>query len=198
MRQPLAPISLHIRTMSPHLYFIALIPEKSFSDKIRVLQEELKEKFGLNYAMRIPPHITLQAPFECRESDQLNLNACIAGIKKEIYPIRLTTASFGSFIESVIYVGLQHSTALIKMQRDIVDNLESAGCLVPAQRNNQYLPHITLAHRDLDNLRFPAVWSHFAGKKLNETFAIERLVIYKHEEGRWLEFISLPMAMELA
>lgn len=185
--------------MSPHLHFIALIPEKSFSDKIRVLQEELKEKFSLNYAMRIPPHITLQAPFECRESDQLNLNTCIEGIKKEISPITLTTADFGSFIESVIYVGLQRSSTLIKKQRDIVDHLETAGCLVPAQRNNQYLPHITLAHRDLDNLRFPAVWSHITEKKINETFAIERLVVYKHEEGRWLEFISLPMmAMELA
>ncbi|HCS20701.1 MAG TPA: hypothetical protein DIW47_09110 [Bacteroidetes bacterium] len=184
--------------MTPHLHFIALIPEKSFSDKIRVLQEELKEKFGLNYAMRVPPHITLQAPFECRESDHVKLNTCIEGIKKEINPIHLTTADFGSFIESVIYVGLQRSSALIKMQKDIVDNLEAAGCLAPAQRNNQYLPHITLAHRDLDNLRFPAVWNHFAGKKLNASFTIERMVIYKHAEGRWLEFISLPMAMELA
>lgn len=185
--------------MSPHLHFIALIPEKSFSDKIRVLQEELKEKFGLNYAMRIPPHITLQAPFECFESDQIKLNLCIEGIKKEVNPITLTTSDFGSFIESVIYVGLQHSPALIRMQREIVDKLESTGCLAPAQRNNQYLPHITLAHRDLDNLRFPAVWNHVSGKKLNETFSIERLVIYKHEEGRWLEFVSLPMmAMELA
>lgn len=162
------------------------------------MQEELKEKFGLNYAMRIPPHITLQAPFECRDSDQERLNACIAGIKKEVFPINLTTADYGSFIESVIYVGLQHSPALIKMQRLIVDNLEAEGCLLPAQRNNTYQPHITLAHRDLDNLRFPAVWSHFEGKKLNETFGIERLVIYKHEEGRWLEFLSMPMAMELA
>lgn len=183
--------------MSPHLHFIALIPEKSFSDKIRILQEELKEKFGLNYAMRIPPHITLQSPFECRENDQIRLKTCIDGIKKEINPITLTTADFGSFIESVIYVGLQRSPALNKMQRDIVDNLETAGCLVPAQRNNQYLPHITLAHRDLDNLRFPAVWSHISGKRLHDSFAIERLVIYKHEEGRWLEYISMPMAMEL-
>lgn len=183
--------------MNPHLHFIALIPEKSFSDKIRVLQEELKDNFGLNYAMRIPPHITLQAPFECRSNDQDKLNACIREMKKELVPVTLTTDNFGSFIESVIYVGLQPSPGLLKMQQAIVDTLESKECLAPAQRNNHYQPHITLAHRDLDNLRFPKVWDHFANKEWKETFAIERLVIYKHEEGRWLEFKSMPLALEL-
>lgn len=183
--------------MIPNLYFIALLPEKSFSDKIRLIQEDLKEKFGLKYAMRLPPHITLQSPFECNSQEQEVLVGCTSSIRQKLAPIQLRTSNFGSFIQSVVYAAIEPTEALLAMQQDIVDALEVNGCLAPGQRNNSYIPHITLAHRDLETQRFLEVWKNFDQVTWIESFSIERLVIYKHEEGRWMEFVSMPLTLEL-
>lgn len=179
--------------MNRSLFFFALIPEARFSEKVRALQEELKARFALTYSLRIVPHITLQAPFECQQVDQHKLETCIDLIAKKVRPMKLNAQNFGSFIDSVIYVNIAHNAELMELQEWLANTLEAQSCLSASQRNNDYIPHITLAHRDLDTNLFKEVWDFVNQQLMNETFEIEKLVAFNHEGGKWVEHLSIPL-----
>jgi len=187
----------HLYYMNRSLFFFALIPEARFSEKVRALQEELKARFALTYSMRIVPHITLQAPFECQQVDQSKLEICADLISKKIRPMNLKAINFGSFIDSVVYVNLDHNTELMELQEWLANTLEGQSCLTASQRNNDYVPHITLAHRDLDPAQFKEVWDFVNQHQLDETFAIDKLVAFNHEGGKWVEHLSIPLDVAL-
>ncbi|MDX5319445.1 MAG: 2'-5' RNA ligase family protein [Bacteroidota bacterium] len=184
--------------MNHSLFFFALIPEQTFSDKVRAIQEELKSEFGLQYALRLNPHITLQAPFECQVEEYEKLQACAAKIQRKLHPLKLQAMGFGSFIQSVVFVEVEKEASLMKLQQEVANVLETNNCLSAGQRNNDYVPHITLAHRDLDSNIFQEVWKELERKNIKDTFGIEKLQIFKLEDGVWQEFMSMPMDMELA
>jgi len=190
-------ILYHLYYMNRSLFFFALIPEARFSEKVRSLQEELKAKFALTYSMRIIPHITLQAPFECQEVNQSKLEECVDLISNRIKPLRLKSMNFGSFINSVVYINLEKNAELMELQEWLANTLESQSCLTSAQRNNDYVPHITLAHRDLDPTQFAEVWEYINQYPLNESFAVEKLVAFNHDGAKWVEYLSFPLDMEM-
>jgi|GEM_PF-2222753 len=179
--------------MNRSLFFFALIPEARFSKKVRSLQEELKAKFALSYSMRIVPHITLQAPFQCGEVNQDKLENCVDMITPYIKPLEIKVKNFGSFIDSVVFLNIEHNPQLMELQEWLANTLEAGNCLTASQRNNDYVPHITLAHRDLDTSLFQEVWDFVNQEKIEESFEIEKLVAFKHEEGKWVEHLSIPM-----
>ena len=184
--------------MNRSLYFFALIPEARFTEKVRCLQEELKAEFALTYSLRLIPHITLQAPFEWQQVDTTVVENCAELISKRIRPMTLKANNFGSFINSVVYINLEHNTELMDLQEWLANTLEGQSCLTSSQRNNDYIPHITLAHRDLDPSQFDEVWEYVNQFKLQETFSIEKLVAFTHQGGKWIEYLSIPMHMNLA
>lgn len=184
--------------MNHSLYFFALIPDEAFSAKLSQIQEALKKSFGLKYAMRLPPHITLQAPFECQISDEERLQQVIEEIQANLKPLQLKADGLGSFIHSVVYVKVQEAPELKELQQTISGILECKRCLNPAQRNNDYIPHLTLAHRDLEQKRFDEVWEFASQFELMDAFRILKLQIYKYDENGWTEFHAIPLDPVLA
>ncbi len=166
------------------MYFLALIPEPSFSDKVRNLQRELREKFGLSYAMRLPPHITLQAPFNCQIPER-ELEGIISHIRDKFRSIKLKASGFDSFINAVVYISMEPNDELLEFQSWLSDYLNSTGCLSLSQGNNDYVPHITLAHRDLDTEHFEEVWKDFESRKIDDEFYVNELVIFRHDQRSW-------------
>lgn len=180
------------------MYFIALIPEKEFSEKVRKLQEGLREEHGISYAMRLPPHITLQAPFQCQPGLEKNLMECMAKFRSEFQGLSLKANNFGSFIQPVIFVSLEKNTCLHALQEEITEELTRAGCLVAAQRNNNYHPHISLAYRDLTPEKHAEIWPSFESRKLEDPFEAKSLVLFKHSGFQWEVVNSLEPRAEFA
>lgn len=53
-------------------YFLAIVPDEAICDEVTILKEQLRDSFGLKYALRSPPHITLKMPFVHNEKKKGN------------------------------------------------------------------------------------------------------------------------------
>ena len=49
-------------TFSKALYFAALVPDQAVKEEIRNLKLEIREKYGVAHALKLPAHITLIPP----------------------------------------------------------------------------------------------------------------------------------------
>lgn len=84
-------------------YFLAIVPDEQTCEKVTLVKEQLRESFGLKYALRSPPHITLKMPFvhnEKKEGELIKaLQVYIA--KEDAFP--LTVRGVGSFGNRVAF-----------------------------------------------------------------------------------------------
>ncbi|MBI1222585.1 MAG: hypothetical protein GC180_08280 [Bacteroidetes bacterium] len=184
--------------MSESLYFFALLPDEPFSSRILQVQEELKAKFGLQYAMRLMPHISIQSPFECKVANDKEMEKIIREISNVLQPLNLEAKGPGFFTQPVIYITIADNPVLMDMQNKISEVLVCSRCMNAAQRNNAYIPHLSLAHRDLEPKRFEEVWNFLSTKDLHGEFSISRLQIFKYTDGSWVNFHSISMQSKLA
>ena len=76
-----------------NLYFIAIIPQHKLCDEINSFKNDFATRFNSKKALKLPPHITLKAPFKLTTNahDSLlqwfaNLRCIVADISFPIFP----------------------------------------------------------------------------------------------------------------
>ena len=54
-------------------YFIAIVPDGNLQDGATKVKEDLKDAFGLKYALKSPAHVTVKMPFSWNEAKENDL-----------------------------------------------------------------------------------------------------------------------------
>ena len=163
-------------------FFIALLPPQEIQAQARSLQQEFVDHFDSRAALKSPPHITLQPPFEWPE----NLPPLLYHLKEfaaQQSPLPVTLSGFESFAPRVVYLQVLPTPELLKIQRLLGTHLESIGIAHPTVR--AFTPHITLGFRDLTPQNFQAAWAEFQSRPFVAEFTASDLTLLHYDGQRW-------------
>lgn len=186
--------SLKSGKLKKHLYLIALLPSEEILEEIRLLKEELKFKFSVSHALKLPAHITLQQPFWMQEENEEKLLENLTEFSRSQTPFSVELNDFDTFTPRVIFVKISDHSTLIQFQRELQQYLPMHFFVSQIQRQKEIHPHIALATRDLTREVFPELWKLFQNRKYQDSFIVNSIHLFKHDGEKWNLFRNFEMS----
>ena len=167
-------------------FFVALLPPPEIQTRVNEIKGVMRDRFNSRAAFRSPPHITLHAPFEWPVTAVSSLQDALSKFAYCHSPIPIALNGFNAFAPHVIYIDVVKSSGLIALQPKLLSHLESALTLVSKQdRKRTYVPHMTVAFRDLKPNMFRKAWAEFQHKEFHADFVAEELSLLAHNGKLW-------------
>jgi 2'-5' RNA ligase len=176
------------------LYFIALIPPSPIYDEALEQKLYFKDHFNSKASLNSPPHITLHMPFRWKEQKEKDLAARLGEFMKGFEPIKVCLDNYSSFPPRVIYINVVNTEALENLQRGIHRFCKKELNLFNANYKEQpFLPHLTLAFRDLKKPNYKKAWEEFASREYKAEFIADRIALLKHNGRVWQVFTEFNL-----
>ena len=167
-------------------FFIALLPPADVQAQVNEVKGIMRDRFSSKAAFRSPPHITLHAPFEWPVSATSHLQDSLSKFAYRQIPISITLDGFNAFAPHVIYIDVVKGADLMKLQPNLLAHLESDISLTSKQdRRRSYVPHLTVAFRDLKPNMFRKAWAEFQRKEFHADFTASHLSLLAHDGKVW-------------
>ncbi|NET70363.1 MAG: 2'-5' RNA ligase family protein [Sphaerospermopsis sp. SIO1G2] len=167
-------------------YFIAILPPQHIQDYANEVKQHFVEQYSSWGAQNSPPHITLQPPFLLAKEQVAILETFLEDFAKNKNSLPITLDGFAAFPPRVIYINVIKSQALLKLQSDLVNDVESKLGIKPKGGNhNSFTPHLTVARRDLKKSDFYLAWDEFKQRQVYFEFVAENLTLLLHDGKKW-------------
>jgi len=167
-------------------FFVALLPPSDVQLRVNGVKEMMRDRFNSKAAFRSPPHITLHAPFEWPISAVDRLQDSLSKFAYAQPPISISLDGFNAFSPHVIYIDVVKSAGLMTLQPKLLTHLEADIALVSQQeRKRAYVPHLTVAFRDLKPNMFRKAWAEFQHQEFHADFTASRLSLLIHHGNLW-------------
>jgi len=139
---------------------------------IRSLIWEIANKFNVKGAVtyRPVPHITLVGAFT--PSNVREVVREIREIGKRYEPIKYKIKGFDWFDDTegrkVIYLAVYPSEELIELRRELAEQLGKWAKLKEFEREDDFIFHVTIAFKDIDNKKFKKIWKYLQEREIVE------------------------------
>lgn len=170
----------------PLRYFIALLPPQTIQTEATAIKHVFKERYQSKAALRSPPHITLQPPFEWPKSATPKLEQALTQFATQANPIPISLLGFSAFPPRVIYINVLKTPELMTLQAKLIGYLESTLSIVPSRsKQRPFSPHLTVAFRDLKPAQFRQAWPEFKNCPFQAEFVVPNLTLLLHDGVRW-------------
>lgn len=169
------------------LYFIALIPPENIKEEIKAFKEEVRDKYNVKHALKLPAHITLQRPFKMPDPIEQELKILLNVFSKTQATFEIEISGFGRFDQRAIFAEVENKEpviALFQQLQEVITPFVNA-----KDKQDQIHPHLTIATRDLGRQIFPDVWKDFKDRKYEAIYKAESLFLLKHN-GKYWDIIS--------
>jgi len=167
------------------LYFIALLPPENIRTEIENFKKEIKERFQVEHALKLPAHITLQIPFRASKKQEAVLFQKLAAFSKEIVPFKIDLEDFGRFAKNVIFIKLKDHEPFIQLHSELQKTISSFINLKSHEISSKIHPHITIAVRDLKRSNFQPIWNEFEKRQYSASFVVKNISLFKHNGKTW-------------
>lgn len=167
------------------LYFIAILPPENIRLEVEKMKIEIKQKFNIKHALKLPAHFTLQIPFrrDENEEDLLLKNLQKFSEKQRSFQARLK--DFDHFSNRVIFIPVEEPLPFKRLHKALQKMLLKIHDFAENEIALKIHPHITLATRDLNRRDFSKVWDHFRDRNYSAQFEAKDLVLFKHNGKTW-------------
>ena len=167
-------------------FFVALLPPSDVQERVNEVKGVMRDRFDSKAAFRSPPHITLHAPFEWPVSAIDRLQDSLSKFAYSHIPIPISLDGFNAFSPHVIYIDVVKSAGLMALHPKLLAHLETDIALASKQeRKRAYVPHLTVAFRDLKPSMFRKAWTEFKRKEFHADFTASRLSLLVHTGNLW-------------
>jgi 2'-5' RNA ligase len=177
------------------LYFIAIIPPSPVKEEVWKMKEHMSESYKSHAALRSPPHITMHMPFRWNPRKETGLIESLETAVGGIRPFLLELNGFDAFTPRVIYIHVNKTddlqAAYNTIRRAMQVNLHDDNA---DYKKRGFIPHLTLAFRDLRKAAFHEAWIEFSHKEYTASWLVESVVVLKHTGRRWEAFYTLPFS----
>lgn len=171
---------------------MALIPDEGILRQANDIKEVLRQKFGVKYALKSPPHITLKMPFNYKESKEELLTKRLGEFLKEQLPFSVHITGVGSFGNRVIFLDIKKSPALESLQRSMRSFCKVELNLLEELSDRNYHPHLTVAFKDLKPALFSEMLHEVKSRSVKGEFIAAQVVLLKRIDGRWVFHREIP------
>ncbi|MEH1780080.1 MAG: 2'-5' RNA ligase family protein [Nostoc sp.] len=167
-------------------FFVALLPPQDIQDYANQIKQYFADRYTSRGALKSPPHMTLQPPFEWADANLPLLEASLKEFASGQQPVAITLKGFDAFAPHVIYINVVKSQELLTLQADLMAYTESnLGVVDKVSKSRLFAPHITVAFRDLTKQNFKAAWPEFEKRQLHFEFTTDKLTLLLHDGRRW-------------
>ena len=180
--------------MRSPLRLIAVLPPEPLAAYVRAEQQRIADTWGPRHALRTPPHITVIPPIEIGEDLIGRLEEIAAQVARAHSAFTLRLRGFGAFAPKVLYVRPVRNEELEGLYLDWRHRLEEdLPGVLERYPDKPYRPHLTLAHRDMEEAQFNAVWAHYGEKRLDIAFKVKSFCILDHVRSGWVVRKEFPL-----
>lgn len=167
-------------------FFIALLPPENVRIKANEIKGVMRDQYASKAAFRSPPHVTLLAPFEWPIKAVPDLSAALNQFATTQAPVPMTLDGFNAFAPHVIYIDVVKGDRLMTLQPKLLDHLEDQiGLVSRRDRKRSFIPHLTVAFRDLKPNMFRRAWSAFQHQEIHFDFTVHQLTLLVHDGKLW-------------
>ena len=171
---------------SKRRFFIALLPPQDIQDYATEIKEYFAQNYNSRHALKSPPHITLQPPFEWQLDAVPVLEQSLSRFAETQTSVPIILKGFGAFVPRVIYINVIKTPELVSLQSDLMAHVEDTlGIVEPVSKSRPFSPHMTVAFKDLTRQNFRAAWPQFEQRELEFEFTASHLTLLIHDGRRW-------------
>lgn len=173
------------RIEKEHLFFIGIVPPETIQERILKFKLEINQMCGSKHAFNAPAHITLHMPFALKSKNRQLLLKHLSDVKLEGEKEKIHIKNFGSFTPRVIYAAVQLSETMEKLQKLIAIQLRKLQVFNADYKDRPFLPHITVAFRDLKKRDFLTVWNVFEHRQFEMEFELSAFHLLEYLGNEW-------------
>jgi len=168
-----------------NLFFIALLPPAEISDRTNQIKQHFAEHYASRAALKSPPHITLQPPFQWQDAELELLKSCISKFASTQAVVEVMLNGFAAFPPRVIYINVVKTQPLLDLQSNLATMATDLQLVDSRAKNRSFSPHITVGFKDLTKQNFKAAWAEFQHQQLQYKFVANQLTLLKHNGKQW-------------
>lgn len=179
-------------------YFLALVPPPDILQTAHEIKVRIREEFGVKYALKSPPHITLKMPFSYNEAKESQLIASLTEYLKTQASFKVQIGGASSFGNRVIFLSIQKTEPLIQLQEGLKLFCKRNLHLVDELSDRNFHPHMTIAFKDVKPRIFEEVLARVRGQSFDATFLADHITLLKRSEGSWLSYRGLEFGGKIS
>ncbi|MCX5935085.1 MAG: 2'-5' RNA ligase family protein [Pseudanabaena sp. LacPavin_0818_WC45_MAG_42_6] len=166
-------------------FFVALLPPELIQDQVRQIQSDFEFRYSTKATLKAPPHITLIPPFKL-SSDRIEaLQIDLEKFAKTRSPFTINLSGFAAFPPRVIYIDVVPNLVLPNLYVDIAAIFANTLSIIDPYASRPFVPHMTVAFRDLTPNNFEMAWAEFRDRKINFEFEATNLTLLAHDDQKW-------------
>ncbi len=166
-------------------YLIACTFPPAVDEQVRILQREIKTRFGPSRSLAKPVHITLVPPFLAPETFETDNN--LEWLAAQFAPFELGLEGIGCFPNPkspVLYVQVMPQPELARLYKAIkttwqVSHYPGVGWL-PG-----FHPHVTIAYRDVKPVVFKEIWPEFKDRPFSVSCMHLGFTLFRWQDQHW-------------
>ncbi len=166
------------------LYFIAVVPTEKLKRQVTKLKNIFAEQFLSRHALNSPPHITLIPPFKLDLELEKDLSKELCDFNRGKEPFNVIIDGFGAFQPHVIYLNVLENKLFNVFQKKLSDHLYNR-LLIGKKRKNFFVPHMTVAFRDLKAPLFYKAWRKYKNEKFRASIEVNSIFLLRHSGKIW-------------
>ncbi|WP_432916601.1 2'-5' RNA ligase family protein [Treponema socranskii] len=179
-------------------HFIGVLVPENLLVPLEACRAWMRARFGCKSGQGTPLHITLVPPFYLDENfSERNLLKTLAeaasawGAKRQT--LCCAVNGFGAFSSRTIFAHVEPSSEWTALRTLVYDSL-LAKCPGTAKRDMRtFVPHITLANRDIPPGAIEDALSYFDSLDLHESFDVRSITLFAMRGGTWTERETFAM-----
>jgi 2'-5' RNA ligase len=166
-------------------FFVALLPPELIQDQVRQIQSDFEFRYSTKATLKAPPHITLIPPFELSKDRIEPLQIELEKFAKTRSPFMINLSGFAAFPPRVIYLDVVPNSVLPNLYVDMAATLVNTLSIIDPYASRPFVPHMTVAFRDLTPDNFELAWAEFRDRKINFEFEATNLALLEHDGQKW-------------
>ena len=167
-------------------FFVALLPPAEVQAKANEIKGVMRDQYASKAAFRSPPHVTLLAPFDWPIAELPRLAQALKTFAASQLPVPMTLDGFAAFAPHVIYINVVQGDRIMEIQPQLLSHVESTiGLARKRDQNRSFVPHMTVAFRDLKPNMFRKAWPVFQHQEIHFDFTVGQLTLLIHDGKMW-------------
>lgn len=174
------------------LYFIALVAPVDLRERVKVLKEEMRNRFRAGHALKSPAHITLQMPFRKKEEEVSSMIQNLKEFATAQNGFEILLHGFDSFPTRVLFIRILDHEPVCRLYSRLQNFLQNKLGFNHKEPTHQFHPHMTIATRDLTDAAFHEAWPEFQQRKFRASFKANGLFLLQHNGKCWDVYKEFP------
>ncbi|RSK41150.1 2'-5' RNA ligase family protein [Hymenobacter perfusus] len=168
------------------LYLLALLLPEPLHSAVWNLKQEIHRRTGSRNVVRLPPHITLLPPLRQPATFATELLPLLARFARQQAACAFRLENFAWFQDRTLYVRVTEDTGLLQFHAALYAQLRLELPVVP-QPERPFVPHVTLATRDLPPALVAGLRQEFARRTYQAAGWLQELAFFHHDGQMWQE-----------